>query len=63
MIINENSLARVVNQDGSKYESGHSNREDAFDFIKLWTQNVNYREAVIIDQDSGEIVLSLRTLR
>ena len=63
MIINKSSLARVVTVDGYKYESAHNNRDDAFNFIKLWTHNNNYTEAVIIDQDSGNIVLALRALR
>jgi hypothetical protein len=58
----EQSIARIITLDNYKYESGHNTRDDAFIFLKLWTHNISYKEAVIEDFNTGEIVLSLRTI-
>jgi hypothetical protein len=62
-IISELSTIRLKTLDDYVFTGDYQTREEAFKALKEYAAKVEYKEAVIVDTNTGSEVLSLRVIK
>ena len=62
-IVSEKSTYRIITRDRHAYTSDVATRDEALKCLLAFTKDLDYREAVIVDFNTGLEVISLRTIK
>lgn len=62
-IRSEKSTYRIITRDRHAYTSDVATRDEALKCLLAFTKDLDYREAVIVDFNTGSEVVSLRTIK
>lgn len=62
-IRSERSTVRILTDDNGNYEKCYPTRNEGLSALLYLTKDIIYKQAILIDPNTAEIIVSLRTIK
>jgi len=62
-ICSEVSYTKIVTLDNCIIENNFDSREEALKYLLMSTADITYKEASVIDYNTGSVVISMRNIK